>query len=141
ALDLGAPNAWNTVARDECNATLSPDGRTIAFIPTGRRGVVVAQPADGSAVPQTVVDLTGNQALATLGLARANIFVLQWGKPGLAMLVGDNRFGPSTRAAVVFQSNAGRLQVIPIGSAQPGFLQWQPGGDLLAFSDCVQCFA
>jgi hypothetical protein len=140
-LDLRAPHAWSTVARDECNATLSPDGRTIAFTPNGRRGVVVAQPVDGSAPPRTIVDLTGNQALATLGLGRRNIFGLQWGKPGLAMMVGSGSFGPSTGAAVVFRSNIGRVQVVPIGSSQPGFLQWQPGGNLLAFSDCVQCFA
>jgi hypothetical protein len=139
ALDLSTPEAWLSVAEGGCPAAVSPDGRWIAYpvsSPTGQS--VWRVPIDGSTEPEVSLDLAALAELEVVGIPRPKVFQMAWGEPGLAVGVADD-FGHPEQAALVIAAPPGTVRVVSLGSAVPGEMAWEPGGQLLAFTDCVDC--
>ncbi|MDP9340659.1 MAG: hypothetical protein M3Q23_00845 [Actinomycetota bacterium] len=147
-LDLANPTRWQHLG-PMCAQAVSPDGGEVAVTEGIReqRGIfgggeftygskVWAMRVDGTGSRRLLVDVAAIPALRPTMVADPQILRVAWGKPGLAVAVGNGQSGPW---ALVFAPASGDPQVIPLGPAQPFDLAWQPNGDLLAFSDCYQC--
>ncbi|MFL5797528.1 MAG: hypothetical protein ACJ77A_06295 [Actinomycetota bacterium] len=119
-LPAGA-SSWRHVAA-ACQATLAPDGRSLAFSTDGH--TIQTVPVAGG-TPRTLVDLDR----ITTGLrGGAHIDEMSWGPPGFGVVLSR---GPAF-AVLVHTDQADH--VAPITGA-PGFvgqLRWQPTGGLLA---------
>jgi len=117
-------SSWQHVV-DACEATLAPDGRSLAFSTDGH--TIQSMPVGGGA-PQAVVDLDRIDALNGAGLRGAHIEEMSWGSAGLGVVLGRGRaFG------VLVHTGQGD-HVTPITGAPMfvGRLRWQPTGRLLA---------
>jgi hypothetical protein len=146
ALDLSAPDEWVEIAPGGCGAAMSPDGRWVAYAVTsgtGRRQVVDSvfrAPIDGSSAPEPMLDLEQiRKELKVLEIPEPVLFDMAWGNPGLAVEFGDE-FGQFDHVAIVFVDGSGAATTVPLGNTFAAEMTWQPGGDLLAFTDCVNCF-
>jgi hypothetical protein len=119
--------AWRRVA-PSCVAALSPDGRSVAYSPDGRR--ILEVPVSGGK-PSQAFDLA--QALGTRHPS-ARIREIAWGPQGLGMMAAAGDF-----SSVVVHTDAGDHMVeIPGAPAFLGNLRWQPNGSLLAFVSVSQ---
>jgi hypothetical protein len=127
-IDLSSPEEWRSVA-EGCAATLSPDGRSVAFSADAR--TMWRVPSDGSAEPELLFDVADVEGLTPADLDQALIDgPPTWGEAGLAfsLVIGD-------RVAVGIREENGRLTAQSLGDNGVGFtpsLAWQPGGSLLA---------
>ncbi len=142
-LDLSDPTEWRQVVDGCVAATLSPDGRTVAYSPR-EEGSLWKVPVDGSAPPQRILsakDLIRLGYEAGLATAPPEIigWNMTWGEGGLAFAVafGDWQTGDG---AIVVVDNSGETRLVT-GSLEPGavlpgyeLVAWQPGGSLLALT-------
>jgi hypothetical protein len=118
-------SSWKHVA-DACYATLSEDGRSVAFSQDGH--TIQTVPVGGGAAEE-LFDLDRVKALATAGLGGARIEELAWGSAGLAVvLVRGPHFG-----VLVHADDGDRVAPVPGAPAFVGRLRWQPSGRLAAF--------
>jgi hypothetical protein len=122
-LDLAAPTAWRTIGK-ACAASLSPDGRRVAYVSHG--GLFVMDLPDGT--PREVLRFRDVPELKQSNVVPQSLDAVAWGAPGVAVAVGD-----ASRSAIVVWREHGAPVVDPLGTAQFGKMQWQPGGRLLAF--------
>ncbi len=122
-LDLAAPTAWRTIGQ-ACAAAISPDGDRVAFVSHG--GLSVMDLPDGT--PREVLRFRDVPELKRSNVAPQSLDAVAWGEPGIAVAVGD-----ASRSAIVVWREHGAPLVDPLGTAQFGKMQWQPGGRLLAF--------
>jgi hypothetical protein len=121
---------WKPIARG-CEASISPDARTVAFMDQGSAWTV---PASGGA-PTRVLDLHSIRELPSVGIeqSRSGFAGTEIGAGGVAVTVGAQGKG-----WVIVVVTAGRKpQVIALGNNEPAGLEWQPGGRLLAFGDFI----
>jgi len=142
-LDLGTGDAdgtWQPVVR-ACLAALSPNGTDVAFVRPGERGPSIWRvPLDRSTPP---VMLAGPDVLAPLqrsGVGRPDVFSLAWGEGGVAAAVADRREDVE-RSGLVVLPDGSRPRVVSLGSGRLVEMAWQPGGDLLALTECSRCAA
>lgn len=139
ALDLSTSEAWRLVAEGGCPAAVSPDGEWIAYPVSSPAGEPVWRARiDGSTEPGILLDLADLPGLEEVGIPRPRIYQMAWGGPGLAVGVADS-FRHPEQAALVIGAPSGAPRIIPLGSAVPGEMAWEPEGSLLAFADCVDC--
>jgi WD40 repeat protein len=130
-LDLSAPAEWRHIA-DGCAATLSPDGRSVAYTADARTMWVV--PSDGSKGRRRLFDVADAEGLSPEDLDQAYIAgPPAWSDAGLAfsLAIGD-------RVAVGTLAPEGRLTAHSLGDNGVGLtagLAWQPGGPLLAVTN------
>lgn len=134
-MDVGNPRAWRLLAKG-FTAALSPDGRSVAYVPKGG-GSVWRVPVDGSDVPTLLAEVRDLE-LGDVGLSSPRFSQVAWGKPGIAITVAT---GPRflEPGALVFVPSAGPVAVIALGDALAYDPTWQPNGAVLAFSTCVSC--
>jgi hypothetical protein len=126
-LDLTHPNAWRTIGH-ACVGSISPDGRRLAYVsPTG---LFVMRLPDGPS--RRVLRFRDVPELRPAHVVPQSLDSVEWGKPGIAVAVGD-----SSRSAIVVWRENGRPVVDPLGTAQFAEMQWQPGGRLLAFLELL----
>jgi hypothetical protein len=126
-IDVAAGSTWRTVA-PSCVAALSPDGRSVAYSPDGRRILEVAL---SGGKPSEAFDLA--RALGTRHPS-ARIREIAWGPQGLGMVAAAGDF-----SSVVVHTEAGdHVAEIPGTPAFLGNLRWQPNGSLLAFVSISQ---
>jgi len=131
SLDLRHPTNWRPV-RAFCNATLSPDGRTVASSPDGR--TVVTSSLDGRGGPERALELAELEGLP-LGVVEDPQIVgkLAWGDGGLAAIVAGR-----TRLAVVTVAPDGSVATVGIGESSAGYgfaAAWVPEGAELAIAN------
>ncbi|HXJ64779.1 MAG TPA: hypothetical protein VNN79_13575 [Actinomycetota bacterium] len=122
-LDLAAPTAWRTIGK-ACAASLSPDGRRVAY--ASHSALFVMDLPDGT--PREVLRFRDLPELKESNVAPQSLDAVAWGAPGVAVAVGD-----ASRSAIVVWREHGAPVVDSLGTAQLGTMQWQPGGRLLAF--------
>ncbi|HEY7282585.1 MAG TPA: WD40 repeat domain-containing protein [Actinomycetota bacterium] len=122
-LDLSAPTEWRTIG-SACAATISPEGDRVAYVSHG--GLFVMDLPDGT--PREVLTFRDIPELRRAHVAPESLDAVQWGPPGVAVAVGD-----ASRSAIVIWREHGAPVVDPLGTAQFGKMEWQPGGRLLAF--------
>ena len=147
-LELSGVGRWRGLG-PLCGQSVSPDGAEVAVTRPIRfqRNIfgggqflfgtkMWAIRVDGSGSRRLLVDLTAIPALPRSMIADPRLLKAAWGRPGIAVAVSNGESGPW---ALVFVPTSGAPRVIPLGQAQPSDMAWQPGGDLLAFSDCYQC--
>jgi hypothetical protein len=120
----GGESAWRRVANG-CRATLSPDGRAVAFSDDGH--TVRTVPVAGG-TPTTVFDADAVAAVRSAGLDGARIEDVAWGDPGVGVVLHHGR----TYAVLVHTDHGDHLAPIPGTPTFVGALQWQPSGTLLA---------
>jgi hypothetical protein len=137
-LDRTDPDAWRRVA-DGCPAAVSPDGDRIAYAERYGHEIWTVDIL-GRTRPEKIADLSTLEGLAGAGLPKPRIWSLAWGDPGLAVIAGDDLIQPERHALVFLPASGGPPDVIPLGDALPAGEAWQPGGSLLAFHDCIDCF-
>jgi hypothetical protein len=143
----GAPTGgevWWRVALGGCPGAISPDGRWHVWI----RGGEVRRSEIGSGQPSDVIfDLGRVEGLRAAGIPRPRVFDVSLGARGLAVSVGDSFGAPEHGAVIVLPMPDGpggapaQADLVVLGEAYPSTLAWQPGGRLLAFLACVNCFA
>ena len=125
-----SPAAPKEVARG-CPAALSPDGQSVAFSPD--LVSVWRISSNGGDRPEEVVRLAGRKQLLSLGMRSPRILPsagMSWSSSGLAVAMeGGGRF------ALVVVEPSGQVRVIPLGTARPTALAWDPGATLLAFTE------
>lgn len=127
----GGP-VWLSVARaDGCRATLSPQGRSVAFTNDGHsvRAVLVA----GGPVA-TIVDTATLPGLAAAGLRGATITELAWGNDGLAAVLKRG----TAYGVAIHTPEGDHLSAIAGSPTFVGALTWQPAGPLVAMATFVQ---
>jgi hypothetical protein len=147
-MDLAAPTRWQALG-PVCAQAVSSDGTEVAVTSriAQQRGIfgggeftygtrVWATSVDGSGSRRLLVDVADLPALQRAMVTDPQILRVAWGKPGLAVAVGN---GQSQPWALVVVPPSGPTRVVPLGQAEPSDLAWQPNGDLLAFTDCYQC--
>jgi len=122
-LDLAAPTQWTTIG-NACAASLSPDGKQVAYMSHG--GLFVMDLPDGT--PREVLRLRDVPELHQQHVAPQSLDAVTWGAPGIAVAAGD-----ASKTAIVVWREHGEPAVDPLGTAQFGRMLWQPGGRLLAF--------
>lgn len=134
-MDLLDPSAWHPLARGY-TAAISPNGKSVAYIPTDARSVWRV-PVDGPGAPTRVVDAR-NLGLRDLGLLAPRFSWVAWGKRGIAITAatGSSYLDPG---ALVFVPSDGPVAVIALGDALAYDPTWQPNGALLAFTTCADC--
>jgi hypothetical protein len=124
-LDLKNPTEWRTIA-PACSGTLSPDGSRLAY--ATQHGLFVMDLPDGT--PREVLRFRDLPGLRAAEVPAQSLDVVQWGKPGIAVEVGD-----ASRSAMVVWREGRDPVVVPLGTARLGPMEWQPDGNLLAFYD------
>jgi len=147
-LDLDHPNQWQHLG-PVCAQAVSPDGTEVAVTaPIVQQGglfgggeftygtKVWATPVDGTGSRRLLVDVSAVPGIQRSMVADPQVLSVAWGRPGLAVAVGNGQSGPW---ALVVAPPSGPPLVVPLGQASPFDLAWQPNGDLLAFTDCYQC--
>jgi hypothetical protein len=121
---------WKPIARG-CEASISPDAGTVAFMDQGSAWKV---PVSGG-TPTRVLDLRSMRGLPALGIERSRpgFAGTEIGAGGMAVTVGAQGKG----WVIVVVTPGRQPQVVPLGTNEPGGVEWQPGGRLLAFGDFV----
>ncbi len=141
ALDLATGDAagtWRPVVR-ACQATLSPDATDVAFVRDTPQGPSIWRVSlDRPSPPVRLAGPDVIQPLERSGIGRPDVFDLAWGEGGVAAAVADRREDVS-RSGLVVLPDGGPPRVIPLGSGSPQDLAWQPGGTLLAVTECSRC--
>ena len=125
ATSLASPAGWRRVAAG-CPATLSPDGREVAYL---RDGVLWSTEL-GDGATRRLLDLHRVGALQALHIGSNQFFGdMSWGRGGIAAT-----FGEFHHQALLVRSATGSVHVVPLIGFSNGSA-WQPGGRLLAYSD------
>lgn len=134
-MDVGDPRAWRLLARGFA-AALSPDGRSVAYIPEDARSLWRV-PVDGSEAPTRILDARDLE-LRDIGLSLPRFYEVAWGEPGIAITIatGPRYLDPG---ALLFVPSAGPVAVFALGDALAYDPKWQPNGALLAFTTCADC--
>lgn len=124
-LDLAHPTEWREIGHT-CSASMSPDGKRLAF--TSPTGLSVMDLPDGT--PHEVLRFRDLDELRPAHVPAQSLDNVSWGTPGIAVEVGD-----ASRSAMVVWREDRPPVVVPLGVARPEQMEWQPGGRLLAFYD------
>lgn len=124
-MDLSDPSGWQRVSAG-CGAAMSPDGRLLAFATDS--SLWVTDVPDGT--PREVLRFADLDELGRAHIPHRSLEEVSWGKGGVAVAVGD-----SSRVAVAIWNDDRPPVVDVLGPVRFGEMQWQPGGDLLAFVD------
>lgn len=120
-----------------CGRALAPDESAVVALDRSRTTLTRLPLRPDAAVDTRPIELD-EAALARVGVRRPRIFEVEWGEPGLALLVGA-RDEQTRRWALVVLPESGDPRIVPLGQVQAGEMAWQPGGSLLALTDCVEC--
>jgi hypothetical protein len=120
----GGESMWRRVAPG-CRATLSPDGRTVAFSDDGH--TVQTVPAAGG-TPATAFDSSAIPAVTSAGLAGARIQDMAWGEAGIGVVLHRGR----SYAVLIHTEHGDHLARVPGVPSFVGALRWRPSGPLLA---------
>jgi WD40 repeat protein len=124
-MDLSDPTRWERVSSG-CGAAVSPDGRRLAF--ATESSLWVTDLPDGT--PREVLRFADLPELRRTHTPPSSLEQVAWGAGGVAVAVGD-----TSQGAVVIWDEDRPPVVDVLGRARFGEMQWQPGGDLLAFVD------
>jgi hypothetical protein len=119
-------SSWRHVV-DACQATLAPDGRSLAFTTDGH--TIQSMPVAGG-TPETVVDLDRIAG----SLRGADIEEMSWGSAGLGVVLSRGR----AFRVLVHTDQGDHLTPITGAPAFVGRLRWQPTGGLLAVDTFYQ---
>ena len=140
-LELAHPTEWRRIARG-CGEALSPDGRTVVSTDRERKALELVSVEGGKARP--LLDLRHFPGVSRASVADPRVEGASWGPPGLAVAVANGTDHQYPYGLLVLPTSGSDpdpsdLQVIPLGKGFPDGLAWQPGGRVLAFTDCSEC--
>jgi hypothetical protein len=124
-LNLSNPATWERVSGG-CGGALSPDGKRLAFATQSSLWVMDLP----GGTPREVLRFADLPELRRTHTPHRSLEQVAWGRGGLAVAVGD-----SSQAAVVIWNEDRPPVVDVLGRVRMGQMRWQPGGDLLAFTD------
>jgi hypothetical protein len=114
----------------------------VVFTNRERQALELVPVEGGKARP--LLDLRHFADVSQASIDNPRIEGVSWGPPGLAVAVSNGTDDQYPYALIVLPTSgsvvsANNPRVIPLGKGLPDGLAWQPGGRVLAFTDCAAC--